>query len=177
MSNNTAVSLDNLDLMSADVIGDLASNPDGLSCTSAADANRLFGAMKGLEREITDLERQRDDILQNTKDFYNGKISARKGRIEYLESLIKAFVQSSGESVSVPNGRAYTREDAKWDWTNDRAQLVEWAKQRCPDKVKTVEKVSKNDIKAFIKDNGLTDVSIVTVRPRTRTIVHTTSSD
>jgi len=119
-----------------------------------------------------------DEQIDEIKDFYEPRIERQEETIEFLKTKVTGFVESTGESVSVPAGKAHKTSRTKWDWSKDRDELVEFAKTVYPDIVKTTEKVSKNDLKRAIKDdwdeNYVNDPPVVTRKNVESTRCYTT---
>lgn len=168
----TDTQLDGVDLFSMEVLGE---SGDALTVDSPADANRLLGAIRGLEKEIERLEDERDRIIRETETFYNHKIEARADRVEFLQGKVEAFVRSTGQSISVPNGRSYTRSRQSWKWDAvDEDVLREYAEKHCPEAIKRSVRVNKSTLKAYLKDTG---DEIVPVREVTSVITTTNDPD
>ena len=125
---------------------------DGFTVRNKQEVSKAFRAIKAAEAEIDALKREMEEEIQAIKDFYEPKIRSREESIDFLEDKIISFQDSTGESISTPHGKAYTVNRTKWDWKTDRDTLAAWAEQENSDLVTTKKKVSKNDIKSYVKD-------------------------
>jgi len=141
--------LEDVDLMSGEVIGKtIDEGEDGLRVDSPSDANRLFGAIKGLERKLERLHREVTEMHEDIDDFYQPKIKRTTEQIDYLKSKIEGYVQDTGESLSTPYGRCYSRTDTTYQWGDvDEETLIAYARAHCPDAVQKKVWVNKNTIK------------------------------
>jgi len=131
---------------------DRIDDEDGFPVRSKQDVSKAFRAIKAAEQEIKTLKEEMEKEIQAIKDFYEPKIRSREESIDFLEDKIISFQDSTGESITTPHGKAYTVTRTKWDWADDRDTLAAWAEQESPDLVTTEKKVSKNDIKSYVKD-------------------------
>jgi phage host-nuclease inhibitor protein Gam len=131
---------------------DRTDEDEGFTVRSEQDVSKAFRAIKAAESKIQQLEEEMDQEIQGIKDFYEPKIRNAKESIDYLEDKIVSFQNSTGDSISTPHGKAYTVNRTKWDWQVDRETLAAWAEQQHPDLVETKKKVSKNDLKSYVKD-------------------------
>jgi len=131
---------------------DRTDDEDGFTVRSKQDASKAFRAIKAAEAEIDELKREMEEEIQAIKDFYEPKIRSREESIDFLEDKIISFQDSTGESISTPHGKAYTVNRTKWDWTDDREDIVAFANAEYPGLVEMEMMVSKNDLKKCIKE-------------------------
>jgi len=131
---------------------DRTDDEEGFTVRSKQEVSKAFRAIKAAEQEIETLKEEMEEEIQAIKDFYEPKIRSREKSIDFLEDKIISFQDSTGDSISTPHGKAYTVTRTKWDWADDRDTLAAWAEQERPDLVTTEKKVSKNDIKSYVKD-------------------------
>ena len=131
---------------------DRTDDEESFPVRSKQDVSKAFRAIKAAKAEIDDLKREMEEEIQAIKDFYRPKISSRKDSIRFLKDKIISFRDSTDESITTPHGKAYSVSRTKWDWKADRDTLAAWAEQEHPDLVTTEKKVSKNDIKSYVKD-------------------------
>ena len=131
---------------------DRTDDEDGFTVRSKQDVSKAFRAIKAAEAEIDELKREMEEEIQAIKDFYEPKIQTREESIDFLEDKIISFQDSTGESISTPHGKAHTVTCTKWDWADDRDDLVTFANDEFPAIVKTEKKVSKNDLKKRIRE-------------------------
>jgi len=148
----TKDSLSNASLMDERLL-DRAEEDDGFDVSSEADAQKAFRAIKAAEQKIEQLTAQMEEQIDEIKDFYEPRIERQVETIAFLKAKITGFVESTGESVSVPSGKAHTTSRTKWDWQVSRDKLVQFAQAEYPDLVETTKKVSKRDLKSAIKDD------------------------
>jgi len=150
-TSRTGLPLEDVSLMDERLL-DRSSPDDGFPVRSKQDASQAFRAMKAAEAKKETLKAEMEKEIQAIKDFYEPKIRSREESIDFLEDKIVCFQTSTGESISTPHGKAYSVSRTKWDWKADRDTLAAWAEQESPDLVTTEKKVSKNDIKSYVKD-------------------------
>jgi hypothetical protein len=131
---------------------DRTDDEEGFTVRSKQEVSKAFRAIKAAEQEIETLKEEMEEEIQAIKDFYEPKIRSREESIDFLEDRIISFQNSTGESITTPHGKAYTVNRTKWAWKADRDTLAAWAEQENPDLVTTEKKVSKNDIKSYVKD-------------------------
>jgi hypothetical protein len=131
---------------------DRIDDEEGFTVRSKQGVSKAFRAIKAAEQEIENLKEEMEEEIQAIKDFYEPKIRSREESIDFLEDKIISFQDSTGESITTPHGKAYSVTRTKWDWKTDRDTLAAWAEQESPDLVTTEKKVSKNDIKSYVKD-------------------------
>ena len=131
---------------------DRTDDEDGFTVRSKQDVSKAFRAIKAAEQEIEALKEEMEEEIQAIKDFYEPKIHSQKESIDFLEDKIISFQDSTGESISTPHGKAHTVNRTKWDWIDDREDLVAFANAEYPDLVEMEMKVSKNDLKKRIKE-------------------------
>ena len=150
-TSRTGLPLEDVSLMDERLL-DRSSLDDGFPVRSKQDASQAFRAMKAAEAKKETLKAEMEKEIQAIENFYEPKIDRQDESIEYLETQITSFQESTGESISTPHGKAYSVSRTKWDWKADRDTLAAWAEQESPDLVTTEKKVSKNDIKSYVKD-------------------------
>jgi hypothetical protein len=119
--------------------------------TSEQDVSKAFRAIKAAEEKIESLEEEMEREIGAIKDFYNPKIDNAEQSIEFLKAKIQSYLDSTGESVSTPHGKAYEVNRTKWDYADDET-LAAWAEQEHPDLVQVERSVSKRDLKSYVKD-------------------------
>lgn len=150
--STTVQDLESASLMDERLLDEARSSDNGeFTVTSEQDVSKAFRAIKAAEDENEALREEMEQEIQKIKDFYEPKIDNNEQSIEFLKAKIDGFIDSTGESVSTPHGKAYEVNRTKWDYADDET-LAAWAEQENPDLVEVERSVSKRDLKSYVKE-------------------------
>lgn len=178
MSTTTANDdLSDASLMDERLLDDARADDSQFTVTSDQDVSKAFRAIKAAEEKVQLLEAEKNREIEDIEEFYGTKIDNAKQSIAFLKGKIDSYIDSTGESISTPHGKAYEVNRTKWDYADDDT-LAAWAEQENPDLVQTERSVSKRDLKSYIKETWdeqhEDDPPVVTRKNQTSSRIYTT---
>jgi len=150
-TNGNTTALEDRSLMDDRLLDTLKDDDQTFTVRSQQDAEKAFRAMKAAEAKKDQLQQEMEAHIQEIKDFYEPKIERQEESIEFLKGRITSFVESTGESVSTPSGKAHTTSRTKRNWGDEDA-IEAFARKHVPEAVTTETKVSKRALWDAIKE-------------------------
>ena len=75
--------------------------------------------------------------------------------MRYWANVLYAFLRDSNEkTIKLRYGTVRKRDIEKWSYPDDSV-LLAFAEEHCPEIIKIIQEVPKNELKKFVKDTGL----------------------
>ena len=103
---------------SEEVADDLFENTD---VDNEFMADRIVWRMKSLQSKIEDYESTKEHNIE----FYDAKIQKLEAQIEYMEGMIKHYMESKElKTLSTPNGTVRTSERTRHIWSDISEKIL-----------------------------------------------------